>query len=131
MYNKKTANMNILFRGVIMLRKKLEKGELSIFDDVIKIITGMAISELDGVAVSTTSIKGKLLEKVKPVSNSIKINTTNEKIVIDAKVAITYGKDIPKTMQELQNLIKNHVELFTGFTVQKVNVIVNQIIIGD
>lgn len=131
MYNKKTANMNILFRGVIMLRKKLEKGELSIFDDVIKIITGMAITELDGVAVSTTSIKGKLLEKVKPVSNSIKINTTNEKIVIDAKVAITYGKDIPKTMQELQNLIKNHVELFTGFTVQKVNVIVNQIIIED
>jgi len=131
MYNKKTANMNILFRGVIMLRKKLEKGELSIFDDVIKIITGMAITELDGVAVSTTSIKGKLLEKVKPVSNSIKINTSNEKIVINAKVAITYGKDIPKTMQELQNLIKNHVELFTGFSVQKVNVIVNQIIIED
>ncbi|QOY34341.1 Asp23/Gls24 family envelope stress response protein [Anaerobacillus isosaccharinicus] len=114
-----------------MLRKKLEKGELSIFDDVIKIITGMAITEQDGVAVSTTSIKGKLLEKVKPVSNSIKINTMNEKIVIDVKVAITYGKDIPKAMQELQNLIKNHVELFTGFTVQKVNVIVNQIIIED
>ncbi|MCT8139058.1 Asp23/Gls24 family envelope stress response protein [Anaerobacillus sp. CMMVII] len=39
-----------------------------------------------------------------------------------------YGKNIPKTIHELQQIIKNHVELFTGFPVEEVNVIVNQII---
>jgi uncharacterized alkaline shock family protein YloU len=111
-----------------MLQKRLEKGELIIFDEAIKIIIGMAVTEIDGVILTSTSMKEKLLEKVKRNSNNIKIAPTHEKISINVKVGVVYGKNIPKTIQELQKVIKNHVELFTEFFVEEVNVKVNHII---
>lgn len=111
-----------------MLQKKLERGELSIFNDVIIIITEIALTEIDGIFISSTSIKEKLLEKVKRYNNSIQIRTNNSEIMIDVKVGIAYGKNIPTIIQKLQQVIKENVEIFTGFTVNEVNVTVNQIV---
>ncbi len=113
-----------------MLLRKLEKGELSIFDDVVRVITGMAINEVSGVEVST-SLKGLLLDKVKRNQHFISIETSNERVKIFLKVGITYGQNIAKVIQELQQVVKNHVEMFTNFTVEEVNVLVNQIIIAE
>lgn len=128
MYSKKMEVMNIMLKGgVLMIQKMLEKGQLSIFDDAIKIITGMTFSEVEDVTLSTFSLKRKILEKVQKGS-SILVNYENEQLTIQVRIAIKYGVNIKKTANRLQQLIKNHVEMFTGVSVKEVNVTVNQIV---
>ncbi|MCT8139059.1 Asp23/Gls24 family envelope stress response protein [Anaerobacillus sp. CMMVII] len=79
-----------------MLEMSLEKGELSIVDEVIKIIAEIALTEVDGVTVCSSSIKGKLLEKVKIGKNAIKIQTNNGKFTITMQVGIVLRKEHTK-----------------------------------
>jgi uncharacterized alkaline shock family protein YloU len=111
-----------------LLQRSLNKGDLTIFDDVILIITGMALTELDGVKISSKPSKGRLLGKLQKKSKCIKVVPNDEKLTIHLKVAIVYGTNILETIAKLQLLIKKHVELFTGFPVLDVHVIIDQIL---
>lgn len=115
----------------MMLQKHLDKGDLYIFDDVIKYITSIAFSEIDGVECSSTTIKSKVLDTIIGNPSNINIKTTKEEVSVQLKVSIRLGKNIPDTIYELQSVVKNHVELFTGFTVSEVNVLVDGIIIDE
>ncbi|RXI98138.1 Asp23/Gls24 family envelope stress response protein [Anaerobacillus alkaliphilus] len=114
-----------------MLKKRLEKGELSIFDDVVKVITEMAISEINGVEVSTSFFQQKILEKVNRNNRNIFINSSNDGITISLKVGVRYGLELSVVLSELQQVVKNHVELYTNFSVKEVNVLVDQIIVNE
>jgi uncharacterized alkaline shock family protein YloU len=110
-----------------MLQKNVKKNDLTIFEDVILIITEMALTELDGVTISSKPIKGRLLEKLQK-KKCIKVVSIDDNLTIHLKVAIVYGTNNIETIIKLQRLIKKHVELFTGFPVLDVHVIIDQVI---
>lgn len=111
-----------------MLTKKLELGSLNIFDDVIKLITHMAISEIEEIDLRSVFSKTKLFETFKKSPGNITVISENNDIILNIKIGIVNGNNIPKTVIKLQKLIQNHIEEFTGFHVKEINVIIDHII---
>ncbi len=121
-----------LLKEVIMLKKDLEHGTVYIFDEVIKLITKVAITEIEGVETSSSLIKGNFFKTLKGNYRSINVNSEScDSVCVDVTVGIYYGKNIPQVIKELQDAIKNHIEIFTGFHVKEINVLVNEIIIEE
>ncbi len=114
-----------------MLYKELEHGVVYIFDEVIKLITKVAITEVEGVECSSSIVKGNILHSLKGNYGSIKVTTESEEVIVDVTVGVIYGNNIPQVINKLQHVIKTHIELFTGFQVQEINVFVNQLLFQD
>ena len=111
-------------KGVIM--RPDAGGTISYSEDVIAIISGLAASEIQGVAGMSGDLKsgiGELLGR-KDLSKGIKANITNEEVVIDINIIVVYGSIISDVALEIQKSIKRAVEGMTGLKVMGVNVFV-------
>lgn len=99
-------------------------GSVSYSEDVIAIISGLAATEIDGVAGMSGGIKsgiGELLGK-KDLAKGIKATINGEDAVIDANLIVKYGTIISDVALEVQKSIKRAVEGMTGLHITAVNV---------
>ena len=101
---------------------------VKISDEVISVITGIAASEVEGVAsVGGGSIAANWAElisgkKNKGSSKGIKAELTEEGINIEIQLVVKYGISIPEVAANVQYSVKNAVEEMTGLTVEKIDV---------
>ncbi len=101
-------------------------GTISYSEDVIAIISGLAASEIKGVAGMSGDFKsglGELLGR-KDLSKGIKANISNEDVTIDLNIIVVYGSIISDVALEIQKSVKRAVEGMTGLKVMGVNVFV-------
>ncbi len=108
-------------------------GTISYSEDVIAIISGLAASEIQGVAGMSGDFKsgiGELLGR-KDLSKGIKATITNEEAVIDINIIVVYGSIISDVALEIQKSIKRAVEGMTGLKVMAVNVFVQGVHINN
>ncbi len=99
-------------------------GSVSYSEDVIAIISGLAATEIDGVAGMSGGIKsgiGELLGR-KDLAKGIKATISGEDAVIDANLIVKYGTIISDVALEVQKSIKRAVEGMTGLHITAVNV---------
>lgn len=99
-------------------------GSVSYSEDVIAIISGLAATEIDGVAGMSGGIKsgiGELLGR-KDLAKGIKATINGEDAVIDANLIVKYGTIISDVALEVQKSIKRAVEGMTGLHITAVNV---------
>lgn len=100
-----------------------EKIEIS--NDVIAVIAGVAVSEVQGVAGMSGGFAGGISEVLsgkKNLAKGIKVDTTDNKAKIDVNIIVDYGARIPDVAFEIQNRVKTAVENMTGLKVEEVNV---------
>ena len=98
---------------------------LTISEDVIGIIAGIAAAEVEGVSGMTLGLVdgiNQLIGSNKKFSKGVKIELDGNKVVIDLYVIVRYGVRIPDVAFSIQNSVKASVETMTGLTIQAVNI---------
>ena len=98
---------------------------IEISNDVIAVIAGVAVSEVQGVASMSGGFAGGITEVLsgkKNMAKGIKVDKTDNKAKIDVNIIVEYGSRIPDVAFEIQNRVKKSVENMTGFKVEEINV---------
>lgn len=104
---------------------KTENEGIEISSDVIAVISGVAVSEVQGVAAMSGGFAGGITEVLsgkKNLAKGIKVDKTDTNVKIDVNIVVEYGSRIPDVAFEIQNRVKKAVEGMTGLKVEEVNV---------
>ncbi|MFW6001388.1 MAG: Asp23/Gls24 family envelope stress response protein [Halanaerobium sp.] len=101
-----------------------EEGKIKIADEVVSIITGLAATEVEGVAGMSGGIAGGIAEMLgrKNLSKGVKVEVDENSASVDVYVIIEYGKTIPDVAWQIQDNVKQAIEGMTGLEVKAVNV---------
>ncbi len=98
---------------------------LTISEDVIGIIAGLAAAEVEGVSGMTLGFVdgiNQILGSNKKYSKGVKVELEGNEVVIDLFVIVKYGVKIPDVAFSIQNSVKGSVETMTGLNVKAVNI---------
>ncbi len=102
-----------------------ENEGIQISNDVIAVIAGVAVSEVQGVSAMAGGFAGGITEVLsgkKNLAKGIKVDKEDKKVKIDVNIIVEYGTRIPDVAFEIQNRVKTSVENMTGLKVEEVNV---------
>ena len=102
-----------------------ENEGIQISNDVIAVIAGVAVSEVQGVSSMAGGFAGGISEVLsgkKNLAKGIKVDKEENKVKIDVNIIVEYGTRIPDVAFEIQNREKTSVENMTGLKVEEVNV---------
>ena len=102
-----------------------ENEGIQISNDVIAVISGVAVSEVQGVSSMAGGFAGGISEVLsgkKNLAKGIKVDKEENKVKIDVNIIVEYGTRIPDVAFEIQNRVKTSVENMTGLKVEEVNV---------
>lgn len=101
-----------------------EVGSLKIADEVLSIVAGLAVAEVQGVAGMSGGIVGGITEMLgkQNFSKGIKVIPTGKTVMVEIYVIVKYGFNIPDVAIAIQEKVKTAVENMTGFDVTSVDV---------
>ena len=120
--NKELENEEV---KIVESEEKEESNEIKIADDVVAVIAGVAVSEVQGVAEMAGGFAGGISEVLsgkKNLAKGIKVEVGEKETKIDVNIIVEYGVRIPDVAFEIQNRVKKAVETMTGLNVLEVNV---------
>ncbi|WP_350344654.1 Asp23/Gls24 family envelope stress response protein [Proteinivorax tanatarense] len=108
-------------------------GTIRIADEVVAVISGIAATNIEGVAGMSGGVAGDLAEMIgrKNLSKGIKVNVGETETAIDIFIVVEYGTKIPDVTKKIQDEVKKNVENMTGLSVVEVNVHVTSVKIED
>ena len=104
---------------------KTENEGIKISSDVVAVIAGVAVSEVQGVSGMSGGFAGGITEVLsgkKNLAKGIKVDIDENTAKIDVNIIVEYGSRIPDVAFEIQNRVKKSVENMTGLKVEEVNV---------
>ena len=104
---------------------KTENEGIQISSDVVAVIAGVAVSEVQGESGMSGGFAGGITEVLsgkKNLAKGIKVEIDEDKAKIDVNIIVEYGSRIPDVAFEIQNRVKKSVENMTGLKVEEVNV---------
>lgn len=104
---------------------KTENEGIQISSDVVAVIAGVAVSEVQGVSGMSGGFAGGITEVLsgkKNLAKGIKVDIDENIAKIDVNIIVEYGSRIPDVAFEIQNRVKKSVENMTGLKVEEVNV---------
>ena len=110
-----------------------ELGSVRIADEVVAIISGLATTEVEGVAGMSGGIAGGFAEMLgrKSLAKGVKVKIEENETFIDLFVIANYGTKIHEVAKEVQEKTKQAVENMTGLNVSYVNVHVQGVRFAD
>lgn len=99
-------------------------GNIKISEEVVATIAEIAVSEIDGVCGTGTSLAGELKQKFvkKTAGKGIKVVFNENLVTIDISLVIKFGVRIPEVAWDVQENVKKQVESMTGLAVDKINI---------
>ena len=98
------------------LEKSTENEGIQISNDVIAVISGVAVSEVQGVSSMAGGFAGGISEVLsgkKNLAKGIKVDKDENKVKIDVNIIVEYGTRIPDVAFEIQ--IGGYRTYFCGF----------------
>ena len=109
-------------------------GNIIIDPEVIAQYAGSVAVECFGiVGMASVNVKDgldKLLKK-ESITHGISVNITNNKLILDFHVIVSYGVSIVTVCDNLINNVKYKVESFTGLEIEKINIFVEGVRVID
>lgn len=99
--------------------------KIRIADEVVAVIAGKAVSEIQGVYEMSGGFAGGISEVLsgkKNLSKGIKVVVTEKEAKVDVNIIVEYGVRIPEIAFEIQTKAKKAIETMTGLKVTEVNV---------
>lgn len=99
-------------------------GKIEISPEVIEVIAAIAASEVEGVAAMRGNLVAGVAEKLGKKSHrkGVKVDLTDDGIVLDVYVIVEYGYSIPSIGQEIQKNIRQELHNMTALDVNEINV---------
>ena len=100
-----------------------ERGSINISEDVISSM------EVDGVAGLSNTAGAEIAELIgiKSVTKGVKVQLSDEKIIVDIIITVHYGCKIVEVARNVQEKVLNVIQSTTGFEQAEVNVHVSGI----
>ena len=113
--------------------KSDEIGDIRVSEEVVAIIAGLAVTEVEGVSSMAGNITNEIVSKLgmKNLSKGIFVEVMDEEIKVDVALNIAYGYAIPEISAKVQERVKSSVENMTGLTVAVVNIRIASVDMGD
>ena len=120
-------NMNTENEEILNLEEETttESDGIEISNDVVAVIAGVAVSEVQGVSGMAGGFAGGISEVFsgkKNLAKGIKVEIDEKNAKIDVNILVEYGSRIPDVAFEIQKRVKKAVESMTGLKVEEVNV---------
>ncbi len=105
---------------------------LQINNDVVIKMASVAVLEVEGVAnlVSKTTEFKDVFVKSSP-AKAIRIKEHNNLVFLEVYIAVLSGYDIKKVAEEVQQNVKTKLQNMTGNSIDKVNVIVADVVFAE
>lgn len=100
-------------------------GDVKIADSVIAVCAINAVMKTEGVAGLTGGITDSITESLlgrESLSKGVKVDQTEEGIVLDIFLIVYYGVKIPDVAWNIQNRVKEEIETMTDKKVARVNI---------
>ncbi|GEN52118.1 Asp23/Gls24 family envelope stress response protein [Halobacillus faecis] len=99
-------------------------GNIEIAPEVIEVIAGIAVSEVAGVASMRGNFASGVAERLgkKNHGKGVKVELTENGILIDAYVVMDYGISIPDTAQKIQDNTRQALKNMTALDINEINV---------
>jgi uncharacterized alkaline shock family protein YloU len=103
---------------------RYEGGTIRIANEVVKIIAGLAATEVKGVAGMSGGVVDGFAEllKRKNLSKGVKVEVGEKQAAVDLFIVIEFGANVPETAMLVQENVKRAIESMTGLDVIEVNV---------
>ncbi|WP_379966445.1 Asp23/Gls24 family envelope stress response protein [Ectobacillus sp. sgz5001026] len=110
--------------NVLNMGQESTLGKVEIAPEVIEVIAGLASTEVDGVAAMRGNFAAGVVEKLgkKNHGKGVKVELTEEGIVLDIYVLMHFGVSIPLVAQKIQDNIRQALLTMTGLELKEVNV---------
>lgn len=124
--SEKTKNVTYRKDDFIMQENILnndKKGEIKVSSEVISVISGMAVNEIEGVASLIEDPESTVYSK-KMLSKGVSVETKNDEMAVTLNIVVKYGYNINEVAREVQLKVKDALENMLGFRMKSVNVIV-------
>jgi uncharacterized alkaline shock family protein YloU len=97
------------------------RGEIRVADQVVAVIASVVAADVPGI-----SIKGGLYQdlakKLNGGTKGVSVAISDGRILIEMKISVLYGVRIHQVCYQLQEKVKEMVEVLTGLQVEAVNV---------
>ena len=109
-------------------------GNIVIDPEVIAQYAGSVAVECFGiVGMASVNVKDGLVKLLKKesITHGISVNITNNKLILDFHVIVSYGVSIVTVCDNLINNVKYKVESFTGLEIEKINIFVEGVRVID
>ena len=119
------TNSNTATTPSEMVVNEENNNKIKIADEVVAIIAGKAVTDIQGVYEMSGGFAGGISEVLsgkKNLSKGIKVAVTEKDAKIDVNIIVEYGVRIPEIAFEIQTKVKKAVETMTGLKVTEVNV---------
>lgn len=105
--------------------KEDNTGAVNIADEVVAIIAGLAATEVEGVASLAGNLTNELISKAGAgkLAKGVKvIETEEDQLNIRLAINISFGYEIPKICEQVQEKVKSAIESMTGLEVVSVDI---------
>lgn len=99
-------------------------GTVEIAPEVIEVITGIASTEVDGLFAMRGNFASGVAERFGKTAHSkgVKVELTDNGILIDLYVILNFGVSIPQVAQNLQSSIRQTLKSMTALEIDEINV---------
>ena len=99
-------------------------GKVEIAPEVIEVIAGIAAAEVDGLFAMRGNFASGVVEKFgkKSHSKGVKVELTDNGVLIDLFVVLNFGVSIPEVAQNLQSNIRQTLKNMTALEIDEINV---------
>ena len=124
-YNNNENNGLVSSNAEEIVVNTTDNNKIRIADEVVAVIAGKAVSEVQGVYEMSGGFAGgigEVLSGKKNLAKGVKVIVTEKDAKIDVKIIVEYGVRIPEIAFEIQTKVKKAVETMTGLKVTEVNV---------
>lgn len=101
-----------------------ESGEVVVADEVVAVIAGLAVMEVEGVASMKGDATRELISKIgkKSLSKGVRVDILEDVVTVSIAVNIKYGYNVMDIAGKIQEKVKGAIENMTGLTVADVNI---------
>lgn len=109
---------------VVLENAAAEAGDtISIANDVVAVIAGLAAGEIKGVAGMSGGIAGGIAEKLgrRDFSRGVRVDIKDNQVTLDLYVIAEYGTRIQEMAKQLNAAVRTAVEENTGLNVTSIN----------
>ncbi len=112
------------------LVNELDRGNVSISDEVISVIASAEALSVEGVVDMRGTLTTDVVEMlgVKNKAKGIKTGIIDNEVSIEIKLVVEYGKNLIEIASKVQEKVKEAVNNMTGLDVIEINVLIENIV---
>ncbi|MEG0035356.1 MAG: Asp23/Gls24 family envelope stress response protein [Oscillospiraceae bacterium] len=95
-----------------------EKGKINISEEVIAVMVGAAIAEVEGVAGLANTVGTEIVDLIgkKTLTRGVKVALDDDKITVDVLIMVTFGCVVTDVAEKVQAAVSGALESMTGLS---------------